>query len=64
MMSSLTERVIKLTVLRAIALYTTLIVMAWFALFPILWALSGSLKKEPEVTEPVLFPRHPAKCLR
>jgi multiple sugar transport system permease protein len=59
MMSSLTERVIKLTVLRAIALYTTLIVMAWFALFPILWALSGSLKKEPEVTEPVLFPRHP-----
>ena len=37
-MSSLTERVIKLSVLRAIALYTTLIVMAWFALFPILWA--------------------------
>jgi multiple sugar transport system permease protein len=59
MMSSLTERVIKLSVLRAIALYTTLIVMAWFALFPILWALSGSLKKEPEVTEPVLFPPHP-----
>ena len=59
MMSSLTERVITLSVLRAIALYTTLIVMAWFALFPILWALSGSLKKESEVTEPTLFPRHP-----
>jgi multiple sugar transport system permease protein len=59
MMSSLTERVITLSVLRAIALYTALIVMAWFALFPILWALSGSLKKESEVTEPTLFPRHP-----
>jgi len=58
-MSSLTERVITLSVLRAIALYTALIVMAWFALFPILWALSGSLKKESEVTEPTLFPRHP-----
>jgi multiple sugar transport system permease protein len=58
MMSSLTERVIKLSILRAIALYTALIAMAWCALFPILWALSGSLKKEPEVTEPVLFPPH------
>ena len=58
-MSSLTERVINLSMLRAIVLYTALIVMAWCALFPILWALSGSLKKAPEVTEPVLFPAHP-----
>jgi multiple sugar transport system permease protein len=59
MMSSLTGRVIQLRVLRAIALYAALIAMAWCALFPILWALSGSLKKEPEVTEPALFPAHP-----
>jgi len=58
-MSNLTERVIKRSVLRAIVFYTALIVMAWCALLPILWALSGSLKKEPEVTEPALFPVHP-----
>jgi multiple sugar transport system permease protein len=59
MMSILTDRVIKRSALRAIALYTALSAMAWCALFPILWALSGSLKKGPEVTEPVLFPLHP-----
>jgi multiple sugar transport system permease protein len=58
-MSNLTERVIKRSVLRAIVFYTALIAMAWCALLPILWALSGSLKKEPEVTEPALFPVHP-----
>ncbi|MDT5279369.1 MAG: multiple sugar transport system permease protein, partial [Mycobacterium sp.] len=58
-MSSLTARVIKLSVLRALALYTALIAMAWCALFPILWALSGSLKKQSEITEPVLIPPHP-----
>jgi multiple sugar transport system permease protein len=59
MMSSLTERVIKFNVPRAIAVYTALTVMAWCALFPILWAVSGSLKREREVTEPVLLPPHP-----
>ena len=58
-MSSLTARVIKLSVLRALALYTALIAMAWCALFPILWALSGSLKNQAEITEPVLIPPHP-----
>jgi multiple sugar transport system permease protein len=58
-MSVLTERVIKVSIVRAAALYTALIGMAWCALFPILWALSGSLKKEAEVTEPTLLPSHP-----
>jgi multiple sugar transport system permease protein len=58
-MSVLTQRVIKLSILRAVALYSALILMAWCALFPVLWALSGSLKKEAEVTEPTLLPPHP-----
>jgi multiple sugar transport system permease protein len=44
---------------RAAIVYTALIAMAWCALFPILWALSGSLKKEAEVTEPSLLPSSP-----
>lgn len=44
---------------RAGALYAALIAMAWCALFPILWALSGSLKKESEVTSPTLIPPRP-----
>lgn len=52
-------RTIKASVLRGVGLYTALIGIAWFALFPILWAVSGSLKQEGEVTEPTLFPAHP-----
>ncbi|MGW0182776.1 carbohydrate ABC transporter permease [Nocardia sp. NPDC003345] len=44
---------------RAVALYAGLIAMGWCALFPILWALSGSLKKESEVTTPTLIPPDP-----
>jgi multiple sugar transport system permease protein len=58
-MSSLIERLIKLSIFRAVALYTALIAMAWCALFPILWGLSGSLKKEAEVSEPSLLPSRP-----
>jgi multiple sugar transport system permease protein len=58
-MSGLTERVIKVNVVRAAALYAALIVVAWCALFPMLWALSGSLKKEAGVSEPTLLPAHP-----
>lgn len=56
---SLAERVIVRNTLRGVALYTALIAIAWCALFPILWAVSGSLKEEGEVTEPTLFPAHP-----
>jgi multiple sugar transport system permease protein len=53
------QRVIKPGIVRAVALYAVLMGIAWCALFPILWAVSGSLKKEGEVTQPTLFPSHP-----
>ncbi|KAA8967042.1 carbohydrate ABC transporter permease [Mycobacterium sp.] len=53
------ERVIKSGMLRAGVVYLALIGIAWCALFPILWALSGSLKKETEVGVPALLPAHP-----
>jgi len=40
-------------------LYTALIGIAWCALFPIMWALSGSLKKEGEISLPKLLPADP-----
>jgi len=58
-MSGLAERVIKRGTVRALAVYTALIAMAWCALFPILWALSGSLKSEAEVTSPSVLPSRP-----
>lgn len=47
------------SIARSVALYTTLTVASWCALFPLLWALSGSLKKQSEVTTPTLWPAHP-----
>ncbi|MCW2652467.1 MAG: sugar transporter [Mycobacterium sp.] len=58
-MAGPTERVIKANAGRAVALYAALIGTAWCALFPIVWALSGSLKKETEVSVPTLLPAHP-----
>ncbi|GAB2554041.1 carbohydrate ABC transporter permease [Nocardia heshunensis] len=53
------ERRIRRGLLRGLALYTGLIAAAWCALAPILWAVSGSLKKESDVGAPVLLPAHP-----
>ncbi|WP_233428390.1 carbohydrate ABC transporter permease, partial [Mycobacterium ostraviense] len=53
------DRVVTRTVVRAVALYTALIAIAWCVLFPIMWALSGSLKREGEVSQPKLVPDHP-----
>jgi len=58
-MAGLSERIIKRGIMRAVALYGALTAMAWCALFPMLWAISGSLKSEAEVTEPNLMPSHP-----
>ncbi|OHV05903.1 carbohydrate ABC transporter permease [Mycobacterium talmoniae] len=55
----LTAQRIRLGIVRTVGWYTVLIGIAWCALFPILWALSGSLKQQAEVTEPILFPAHP-----
>jgi len=58
-MASRAQGLIKRGVLRGVVLYAVLSAMAWCALFPILWALSGSLKKESEVGRPTLFPSNP-----
>jgi multiple sugar transport system permease protein len=44
---------------RVVGTYTVLAGVAACALFPILWALSGSLKQQAEVSQPVLLPAHP-----
>ncbi len=53
------DRVVQRNIVRAVALYAALIAIAWCAMFPILWALSGSLKKGGEVSEPRLLPSDP-----
>lgn len=53
------ERVFTRNVFRAVVVYTALLAIAWCWLFPIAWAVSGSLKREGEVTEPRLLPAHP-----
>jgi multiple sugar transport system permease protein len=58
-MSGLAERVIRNGIIRAVTVYAALIAIAWCALFPILWAVSGSLKREAEVTQPNLLPSRP-----
>jgi len=55
----LVDRMTKLSIVRPVAVYIALSGIAWCALFPILWAVSGSLKKEGEVSEPTLLPAHP-----
>jgi multiple sugar transport system permease protein len=53
------QRAFTPNILRGVALYTTLTAIATCALFPILWAMSGSLKTAGEVTMPTLLPAHP-----
>ncbi|MBW0012125.1 MAG: carbohydrate ABC transporter permease [Mycobacterium sp.] len=53
------EGVFKRNVFRAVLAYLALVAIAWCWLFPIAWAVSGSLKREGEVTEPRLLPAHP-----
>ncbi len=52
-------RALRPNVLRGVVLYATLTAIATCALFPILWAMSGSLKTAGEVTMPTLFPARP-----
>lgn len=42
-----------------LAVYAGLAGVAACALFPILWALSGSLKRQAEIGRPLLLPAHP-----
>lgn len=58
-MSSHIARVVRHSVVRSAVLYFALIAIAWCALFPILWGLSGSLKSQAETGAPNLLPAHP-----
>ena len=53
------EILFKRSVFRAVLIYTALLAIACFWLFPIAWAVSGSLKSGGEISEPILFPAHP-----
>jgi multiple sugar transport system permease protein len=53
------RRAIVRRTLRGILVYAALVGIAWCALAPILWALSGSLKRDGEITEPTLLPARP-----
>lgn len=53
------ERSFTRHVVRGVLAYTVLIGIAWCWLFPIAWAVSGSLKREGEIVEPRLWPAHP-----
>lgn len=57
--TSRVERAILRRTVRGILIYVALVGVAWCALFPILWALSGSLKRDGEITEPTLIPARP-----
>lgn len=54
-----TARALRPRVLRGVVAYTALTAIATCALFPILWAVSGSLKSAGETTTPTLFPTQP-----
>lgn len=56
---ALVEGLFKRTVVRTVPVYAALIAIAWCWLFPVAWAVSGSLKREGEISEPRLLPAHP-----
>jgi len=53
------ERMFTRNVVRSLLVYTALLAIAWCWLFPIAWAVSGSLKREGEIIDPRLLPAHP-----
>lgn len=53
------ERGIRRRVVQGIGVYLALVAVAWCALGPILWALSGALKSDGEIVEPAVLPESP-----
>lgn len=53
------DRAIVRRTVRGAGIYVVLIGIAWCALAPILWALSGSLKREGEIADRTLLPASP-----
>jgi multiple sugar transport system permease protein len=58
-MSTISRRIIVRRTLRGAMVYMVLIAVAWCALLPILWALSGSLKPDSDIASTRLIPLHP-----
>lgn len=58
-MTARTGRPVRHRIGRLLGVYAGLAGVAACALFPILWALSGSLKRQAEISQPMLFPTHP-----
>lgn len=56
---ALAEGLFKRITFRAVVVYAALVTIAWCWLFPVAWAVSGSLKREGEISEPKLLPSHP-----
>lgn len=54
-----TGRPVRHRIGRQLGVYAGLAGVAGCALFPILWALSGSLKRQAEISQPMLLPAHP-----
>lgn len=53
------DRAIVRRVVRGTAIYAVLVGIAWCALLPILWAVSGSLKRDGEMADATFLPRRP-----
>ncbi len=53
------DRAIRRRVVRGTAAYVGLVGIAWCALVPILWAVSGSLKRNGEIVDAALLPHDP-----
>ena len=54
-----TDRAIKRRTTHGVLIYLALVVMSWCALFPLLWALTSSLKKQTEITGSAPIPANP-----
>lgn len=54
-----TGRPVRHRIAGLLGVYAGLSGVAACALFPILWALSGSLKRQAEISQPMLLPAHP-----
>ncbi|WP_039800749.1 carbohydrate ABC transporter permease [Nocardia araoensis] len=53
------DRAIVRRAVRGIAIYAVLVGIAWCALLPILWAVSGSLKRDGEIVDAAFLPQRP-----
>lgn len=53
------DRAIVRRLLRGTAIYAVLVGIAWCALLPILWAVSGSLKRDGEIADAAFLPKRP-----